>query len=228
MKKFLVVFLVVIVALFGFAACANGNSNKHDGVNNEDKTDSGGNGENNNIDDDNGTINLPIATTSEILIVYFSCTNTTEAIAKHIEAETKGALYEIVAEVPYTEEDLKYYTNGRADKEQADSTARPAISGSVENFDKYDVVFLGYPIWHGQAPRIIYTFLESYDFSGKMIIPFCTSHSSGIGNSDTNLHTLAPSAKWTSGRRFAAGTTQKTVSGWIDSFDLKVASGKNI
>lgn len=66
----------------------------------------------------------------------------------------------------------------------------------------YDVVFIGYPIWWGQAPRIISTFLESYDFSGKTVIPFCTSGSSGIGDSDTNLHSLAPNAQWVSGRRF--------------------------
>ena len=101
-------------------------------------------------------------------------------------------LYEIIPEDPYTEEDLAYYTDGRADQEQNNPDARPAISGEVENMAQYDVVLLGYPIWHGQAPRIISTFLESYDFSGKTIVPFCTSHSSGIGSSDDDLHSLAP------------------------------------
>lgn len=95
-------------------------------------------------------------------------------------------LYEITPQQPYTEDDLAYYTGGRADQEQDDPIARPAISGSIEDMAQYDVVFIGYPIWHGQAPRIISTFLENYDFSGKTIVPFCTSHSSGIGNSDTN------------------------------------------
>lgn len=156
------------------------------------------------------------------MVAYFSCTNTTEAIAKHIEAETKGTLYKIEPEVPYTADDLKYYTGSRADKEQADPSARPAISGNVENMDKYDVIFLGYPIWHGEAPRIISTFLESYDFSGKTIVPFCTSHSSGIGSSDRNLHSLAPNAEWVSGRRFSSGTSRKTVSEWIESLDIKL------
>ena len=115
---------------------------------------------------------------------------------------------------------MKYYTDCRADKENADSTARPAISGSVENIDKYDVVFLGYPIWYGKAPKIIYTFLESYDFSGKTIVPFCTSASSGIGSSDTNLHPLASSAEWVAGKRFASGTSQKTVAEWIKGLNL--------
>ena len=81
-------------------------------------------------------------------------------------------LYEIIPEDPYTEEDLAYYTDGRADQEQNNPDARPAISGEVENMAQYDVVLLGYPIWHGQAPRIISTFLESYDLSGKTIVPF--------------------------------------------------------
>ena len=198
MKKFLGVLLIAVMALFGFAACTNGNDNK----------------------DDNESVGGNVATTSDMLIAYFSCTNTTEAIAEHIQAETKGTLYEIVPEIPYTEDDLKYYTNCRADKEQADDTARPAINGSVENIEKYDVVFLGYPIWHGKAPKIIYTFLESYDFSGKTIVPFCTSASSGIGSSDTNLHSLAPTAEWVSGRRFSSGTSRSTVAGWIASLDL--------
>ena len=111
---------------------------------------------------------------SKVLVAYFSCTSTTEEIAKNIKALTNGTLYEIVPQVPYTADDLKYYTNCRADREQADISARPAINGSVENFEEYDIIFLGYPIWYGQAPRIISTFLESYDFSNKKIIPFFT------------------------------------------------------
>ena len=85
----------------------------------------------------------------------------------------------------------------------------------------YDTVFLAYPIWHGQAPRIISTFLESYDFSGKTIVPFCTSHSSGIGSSDTNLHSLCPdTAAWRPGERFPAGTTKESVKEWIDNLDI--------
>ena len=197
MKKLLGVFLVIVTALFGLTACGNQSA--------------GGNGE---------TGGSGGADSSEILIAYFSCTNTTEAIAERIREETEGTLYEIIPEVPYTVDDLKYYTNCRADREQADGTARPAINGSVENIEKYDVIFLGYPIWHGEAPKIIYTFLESYDFSGKTIVPFCTSASSGIGNSDKNLHTLASSAERISGRRFSSGTSQKTVADWIKGLDI--------
>lgn len=199
MKRILGV-LLIVMALFGLTACGNNNVNS-------------GN---------NGGTNPPPTSSSSILVAYFSCTNTTEAIAKHIQAETKGTLYEIEPEIPYTADDLKYYTGSRADQEQADPSARPAINGSVENMGKYDVIFLGYPIWHGEAPRIISTFLENYDFSGKTIVPFCTSHSSGIGSSDRNLHSLAPNADWVSGRRFSSGTSRKTVSEWIESLDIKL------
>lgn len=127
---------------------------------------------------------------TKTLVVYFSCTGTTELVVEYVKEILGADIYEIVPENPYTEADLAYYTNGRADQEQNDPDVRPAISGGVENMDTYDTIILGYPIWHGQAPRIISTFLESYDFSGKTMIPFCTSHSSGIGSSASNLHVL--------------------------------------
>lgn len=161
---------------------------------------------------------------SKVLIAYFSATGTTQGIAEKIANETGGTLYEILAEDPYTAEDLRYYTNGRADQEQNDPNARPAISGSVDQMEKYDVVFLGYPIWHGQAPRIISTFLESYDFSGKTIVPFCTSHSSGIGSSDRNLHSLASGATWLDGRRFSGSESASAISDWIEGLDLDLFS----
>ncbi len=143
---------------------------------------------------------------------YFSCTGTMEALAGYA-ADILGAdVYEIVPEEPYTDADLAYYTGGRADQEQDDPDARPAISGSVENMEEYDTVLLGYPIWHGQAPRIISTFLESYDFAGKTIVPFCTSHSSGVGSSADNLHSLcADSTEWKDGTRFGGGTEKDMI-----------------
>ena len=154
---------------------------------------------------------------TKTLVVYFSCTGTTEPLAEYAADILDADLYEIMPEEPYTDEDLAYYTNGRADKEQNDPAARPSISGSVENMDTYDVIILGYPIWHGQAPRIISTFLESYDFSEKTIIPFCTSHSSGMGSSASNLHSLCPdSVKWLEGRRFEAGTSRETMEEWLN------------
>lgn len=197
MKKLLGALLVIVMGIFGFAACKDGNDGN-----------------------DGGTTEPPVTPASNVLVAYFSCTGTTEAIAEHIQEETYGTLYEIVPQVPYTEDDLKYYTGCRADKEQADGAARPAINGSVESMENYDVVFIGYPIWHSQAPKIIYTFLESYDFSGKTVIPFCTSHSSGIGSSDTNLHSLAPTTQWKGGKRFAGNAGKESVSEWVNGLNI--------
>lgn len=161
---------------------------------------------------------------TNILIAYFSATGTTKSVAESAADILHADLYEIRPEVPYTEEDLAYYTDGRADREQNDASARPAISGSVVNIKQYDTILLGYPIWHGQAPRIISTFLESYDFSEKIILPFCTSHSSGIGASAADLHALAQDAKWLEGRRFAAGTFRADIAAWLD--EMGISPGK--
>lgn len=114
----------------------------------------------------------PESTGSKVLIAYFSATGHTKAIAEHLQAALDADLYEIVPQEPYTAADLDYSADDcRANQEQNDDAARPAISGSVENMEGYDVVFIGYPIWWGKAPRIIDTFLESYDLSGKTLIP---------------------------------------------------------
>lgn len=170
-----------------------------------------------------GTGDSTTSAGDRILVAYFSATGTTRTLAEYAADILNANLYEIVPEVPYTDSDLAYYTDCRADQEQGDPDARPVIAGTVDRMADYDVVFLGYPIWHGQAPRIISTFLESYDFTGKTIVPFCTSHSSGIGSSDTNLHVLAGNANWLSGRRFSAGTSYETIEDWIGGLDLPKA-----
>ncbi len=163
-----------------------------------------------------------ISSGSNILVACFSCTGTTEQIAGWIADETGASIYEIIPETPYTEDDLNYNnSSSRANQEQSDSSARPAISGNVENIEQYDVIFLGYPIWHGQAPRIISTFLESYDLSDVTIIPFCTSHSSGIGSSVENLHSLCTdTVTWMDGRRFSGDATESDVVEWVESLEL--------
>lgn len=161
----------------------------------------------------------------ETLVAYFSATGNTESIAQHIQAVLNADLYEIVPEAPYTSEDLNYSNDDcRANQEQNDPNARPAIDGSVEHMEDYDVVFLGYPIWWGQAPKIIYTFLESYDLDGVTIVPFCTSGSSGIGSSATNLQFLAPNANWLSGQRFSGSASQDTVASWVEGLELPESS----
>lgn len=158
-------------------------------------------------------------TDAAVLVAYFSNTGTTKGIAEAIAEETNGTLYEIQLENPYTDADLNYQdADGRAGREQADASARPGILKAVDRMKEFDVIFLGYPIWWGDAPKIIQTFLESYDFSGKRIIPFCTSGSSDIGSSAEVLQKLAPNAKWLSGRRFSKDTDPQDVQKWISTF----------
>ena len=160
-------------------------------------------------------------TGSDVLVAYFSATGNTENIAEHLAAILDADLYEIVPQVPYTSEDLNYSNSDcRANREQDDPSARPAISGGVENMGDYEIVFLGYPIWWGDAPKIISTFLESYDFTGKTIVPFCTSGSSPIGGSLAEIEALAPDADWLDGQRFSGGASQETVEQWVDSLEL--------
>lgn len=155
------------------------------------------------------------------LVAYFSCTNTTKGIADKIVEITGADTYRIIPETPYTDADLNYNNSScRANREQHDPSARPAIKGKCENIDNYDVIFLGYPIWWGAAPKVIYTFLEGHDLNGKTVIPFCTSHSSGIGSSDTNLHGLSAGARWKQGRRFSGGESKENIEKWIESMEL--------
>lgn len=157
-----------------------------------------------------------------VLIVYFSCTGTTENIANTMQSVLNCDIFKIQAAEPYSATDLNYSnSNCRANKEQNDASARPKIANSVEDIDKYDTVFIGYPIWWGKAPKIIYTFLEQYDFSDKILVPFCTSGSSPVSGSEGDLHAIASSAVWKSGIRFASNASQNTISAWIDSLNLK-------
>lgn len=159
--------------------------------------------------------------TGGVLVVYFSATGRTEGVAQVIADHLGADTYEIVPETPYTDADLNYNDNSsRSSVEMNDSAARPAISGSVEGMENYDVVILGYPIWWGEAPRIVNTFLESYDFSGKTIVPFCTSASSGMGASAKNLQSLTDGADWLDGRRFGGSPSESDVTAWVDGLGL--------
>lgn len=163
-------------------------------------------------------------TSQSILIAYFSATNNTEGVANHLADLLDADLYEIVPETPYTSDDLNYNdSSSRSSQEMNDPDARPAISGDVDNMEQYDVIFLGYPIWWGQAPKIISTFLETYDLSGKTIVPFCTSGSSGIGSSATNLHSLTDNAIWLDGQRFGGSASRSTVENWVNGLELTLA-----
>lgn len=160
---------------------------------------------------------------SDILIAYFTITGNTQKVAEDISSITDGELYQIQPEENYTEADLESYNeDSRAYKEQHDELPNPKISGTVTDFEDYDYIFIGYPIWYSKAPKIINTFLESYNFSGKTIIPFCTSASSGIGSSATDLEGLAPSADWLEGMRFSTNPTMEEVEDWVNTLDINI------
>lgn len=156
---------------------------------------------------------------AKTLVAYFSASGVTAKLAKHIADETGADLFEIKPAVPYTSADLDWMNKrSRSSVEMADPNSRPEIAEKVANMEQYDTVFVGFPIWWYVAPTIIDTFLESYDFSGKTVIPFATSGGSGMGKTDSVLHALCPSTvNWKSGRRLASSADVGT---WIKSLKL--------
>ena len=161
------------------------------------------------------------ANDNDTLVIYFSRTGNTEKIAEYLIDITNADSYVIEAAVPYSDADIKYQDdNCRANKEQNDKTVRPEIANPIESIASYDTIFLGYPIWWGQEPRIIDTFLESYDFSDKTVIPFCTSGSSGIAASEKNIAELVPIGNQLEGRRFPASATKDDVKEWVEMLPL--------
>ncbi len=155
------------------------------------------------------------AVQNTVLVVCFSATGTTRGIAERIAAFAGADLAEIVPAQPYTAEDLNYNERStRATAEQNTPDARPEIANEI-SLDGYSTVYLGYPIWWGQAPRIMSTFVESHDFTGMTVIPFCTSGSSDIGQSDDTLAGQAGSGNWLQGRRFPAAVSDNELQAWI-------------
>ena len=165
------------------------------------------------------TENEPSGTDEKALVVYFSATGTTKGVAENIASLTGADLKEIVPAQPYTDEDLDYNNaDSRASEEQDSSDARPEIAEDI-SLDGYTTVYLGYPIWFGQAPRILSTFVEGHDFTDITVIPFCTSGSSDIGQSDDTLADQAGSGNWVQGRRFSGSTTEEELQEWIDEIE---------
>ena len=155
---------------------------------------------------------------SRVLIAYFSATGTTKKIAEYAADAASADLYEIVPAEPYTADDLNYnVSNCRANAEMNDPSSRPEISGGVTNMADYDIVFIGYPIWWGEAPAIVYTFTEHHSFEGKTVIPFATSYSSPLGDSGENLFRAAKTGTWLPGECFTGGGKTDDVLGWIHS-----------
>lgn len=193
MKKIISMLLISVFTVVGLGGCGEGSSN-----------------------------NETVSTTEKMLVIYFSATGTTKGIAEKIASVTGADLYEIVPKEPYTDEDLNYSDDSsRATVEQNDPDVRPEyedIQVDIEN--DYSTIFIGYPIWWGQEPRIMDTFVESYNFEGKTIIPFCTSGSSGIESSSANLVEKAGTGNWLSGNRFSGSATEDEIKKWISGLEL--------
>ena len=154
-------------------------------------------------------------TESKALVVYFSCTGNTKAVAEKIAQLTGADLYEIVPAEPYTDEDLNYNNDScRANREMNDPAARPAIGSNTVEISAYDTVYIGYPIWWGTMPRIINTFLDTYDLSGKTVMPFCTSGGSGVSKSVSDIRAEEPAADVRDGLR-ASGSSDSSIDEWI-------------
>ncbi|HIU27665.1 MAG TPA: flavodoxin [Candidatus Fimisoma avicola] len=209
MKKFISLFLIFAM-VFSFAACSSQTSGEDQAQQpaasqSGDGSDAGGN--------DAG----------RTLVVYFSATGNTEEAANYIAEATGGDIFEIQPAEPYTDDDLNWTDdNSRVTREHEDESLRDVelVADTADNWDQYDTVFIGYPIWWGIAAWPVDTFVEANDFTGKTVIPFCTSSSSGIGQSGQLLADLASTGDWQEGQRFSSGVSQDEVQEWIDGLGL--------
>lgn len=155
------------------------------------------------------------------LVAYFSASGQTAKLAKTLADVTGGDLFEIAPETAYTAADLDWMDKkSRSTIEMKDPESRPAIAGKVADMAQYDTVFVGFPIWWYQAPRIIETFLESYDFSGKTVIPFATSGGSGMGKTNEKLAPSCPGAKLLHGKVFNSYSSKADLSAWVETLSL--------
>ena len=157
------------------------------------------------------------APAKDVLVVYFSATGNTKAVAEKIASITDADIYEIRAAQEYTEADLNWNdSDSRTTHEQDDPSVRPEIGSDPVSLEGYSTIYIGYPIWWGEEPRIMDTFAESYSFDGIRMIPFCTSGSSGMGRSGKNLAENAGSGDWQDGKRFGAGASEDEIRSWIE------------
>ena len=155
------------------------------------------------------------------LVAYFSASGETAKLAKTIAGVVDGDLFEIAPEVPYTAADLDWMDKGsRSTAEMNDDNSRPAIATKITDMAQYSAVFVGFPIWWYQAPRIIETFLESYDFAGKTVIPFATSGGSGLGKSAAGLQSSAPGAKILDGQLLHGRLNEAELKSWVEGLKL--------
>ena len=164
---------------------------------------------------------IPKDDINKIAVVYFSATGNTKVIAEQIKDETNADIIEIIPKKKYTSEDLNYNDDStRATKEQNDDNARPEIENNID-LSEYDIIILGYPIWWGDVPKIILSFIDNTNLDGKTVIPFCTSGSSDISTSESTLKSYKSSINWKEGKRFSGSSSIEEIRTWIDGLNIK-------
>ena len=158
---------------------------------------------------------------SKSLVAFFSASGVTKRVSEKLANVLGAELFEIVPDEVYTPEDLDWQNKqSRSSVEMSDRASRPAISSTVDDISQYDSVFVGFPVWWYREPSIIDTFMEQYDFSGKTVVPFCTSGSSDLGESVDNIQNLAPGAKVVAGKRFAADVSEVELKKFVDELNV--------
>ena len=214
-KNIIALIIAIIVIVVGVSIwLINSNNSSNETNNNTNNSLNSNKNEENNVENTEDKENY---NSNKIAVIYFSATGNTQKVAGYIKDTTGGDLIEIVPKEKYTDNDLNYNnSNSRCTKEQNDSSARPEILNSIDT-DSYDVIYLGYPIWWGDAPKIILTFLDNHDLSGKTVIPFCTSGSSGISTSVNYFKNNYKNVNWQDGRRLS--TSQSEVTNWVKSLN---------
>lgn len=206
---------MTLALIFSFSACSKSTSTETTSSTNAPADTS--------LSSDNSTQNTSSTSSNKILVVYFSATGSTKEVAEEISTTVGADLFEITPSDPYTSEDLDYTDEGsRVNAEHEDESLRDiALSQQTpDNWEQYDTVFIGYPIWWGIAAWPASSFVNGNDFSDKTVIPFCTSASSGMGDSGKLLAEAAGTGNWLDGERFSSGTSSSTVEEWIDSLEL--------
>ncbi len=218
MKRYLklTAFIVAVAISFClvFAACGGDDRDPQNQNNQNNQTNQNNGGENGD-----GRVEL----SGDVLVVYFSATNNTERVAGYIADITGATTFELVPETPYTAADLNYgNANSRVSKEHDDESLRNVAlaDATPDDWESYETVFVGYPIWWGIAAWVVNGFIAANDFTGKTVVPFCTSASSGIGNSDKLLEELAGDGNWIAGKRFSSSASKSAVEQWIESLDI--------
>lgn len=207
--------LMVLTLLFSFAACSNNTNNEGSPDAQQPNTQSAAAGQDNQGDASEPSGTEP-ETGSDSLVVYFSWSGNTENVAESIQRQTDSDIFEIVPATPYSED---YNTVLDVAQQEQRNNARPAISGTIEDIERYDVIYVGFPNWWGDMPMILYTFFDTYDLSGKTVALFCTSGGSGLSNTVNEVRALEPDANVTEGLHIGSGASSNpdnAVSEWLD------------